>query len=815
MSKRFTHSNPTRNNRTARAPYNFVPLPDQIITVAQEQLPTLDSYAPDTFTGWFECELETRSATYVRGLMTRGQHEKSDPKAERKLTDAEQEKLKLERAGFYSNDPAQAPGVRTVPAIPGSTLRGMIRGLIEIAGYGKMKWVNDLVKVTFRAVAASREDPLAEPYRNVIGQFSRNVLAGYLRQLPNGEWEIQPALKPKQKGWTEQAAYLKVKEAKIPSEAITDFYRFDDWDYWPEYFQVSFNAVNERGKRGSFVRITQIGDPEDRYQHRGVLVCTGSMIEGGKDDQRSPRRNHALVLEADEKAIPLEIPHETLVAYRENLTQFQRADDRGKTDGRNKILPIPRKTLDAYRESLTPFQRDELWAEGGLEDGAPVFYVTNKDGSLLWFGHTPNFRIPARNEKGELATVRDFVPKSLRQPNEDKQTTEPDLAEAIFGWIDENAEGNPTKLVEIETEKGKKQILEFTARAGRVSFSDAQYVSEKNGVWYSAKPIKPAPLSGPKITTFQHYLTQDKTAGHDPDLRGSLAHYSADAEIRGHKLYWHKGDAKIPLADDKTKESQLTRIDPVKAGVRFRFRVHFENLRDYELGALAWALTLPPNSPEDAGKSYCHKLGMGKPLGMGAVKLTPRLHLTNRQQRYAALFAGDSLADGATAAEPGKYLEAFDRFVWNGLSADEKKDAKRLAETRRIRMLLAMLEWREWNAQWADRTRYLLIEHPQFGNEYKDRPVLPDPLAVIGEKTATPQANPLFTKEQTGSVVELPPSRSYGYIQYQDLQGNEQRLFFHFSQLARGVKVQQEQRVRFKVREGQRGPEAYDVRPAE
>jgi cold shock CspA family protein len=130
-------------------------------------------------------------------------------------------------------------------------------------------------------------------------------------------------------------------------------------------------------------------------------------------------------------------------------------------------------------------------------------------------------------------------------------------------------------------------------------------------------------------------------------------------------------------------------------------------------------------------------------------------------------------------------------------------------------MLLAMLAWREGNAQWADRTRYLLIEHPQFGNEYKDRPVLPDPLAVIGEKSAAPQGNPLFTNEQTGSVIELPPSRSFGYLQYTDSDGATQRIFFHFSQLARGIKVQLNQRVRFKVGEGQRGPEAYDVRLAE
>lgn len=788
MSKRFTHSNPTRNNRTARAPYNFVPLPEKVVTVAQKNLPALTSYAGHTedgkevalHTGWFDCELETRSATYVRGLMTREQHEKSDPKAERKLTDAEAVERKHERAGFYSTDPSQQIEGRPAPAIPGSTLRGMIRGLIEIAGYGKMKWVNDLVKVTFRAVAASREDPLAEPYRNVIGQFSRNVLAGYLRQQPNGDWAIQPALKPKQKGWTEQAAYLKVKEAKIPSEAITDFYRFDDWDYWPEYFQVSFNAVNERGKRGTYVRITQIGDADYDYQHRGLLVCTGSMVESGKENQTSPRRNHALVLEADERA---------------------------------KSLPLSREMLDAYRESLTPFQHDELWAEGGLENNAPVFYVTNKDGSLLWFGHTPNFRIPARTADGKLATVRDFIPSSLRQPNQKTEATEPDLAEAIFGWVAEGKEGDPTKLVKDENGKPVldqqgKPIFAPTQRAGRVSFSDAQYVSNISGVWYSTKPIKPAPLSGPKITTFQHYLTQDKTAGHDPDLRGSLAHYGGEAEIRGHKLYWHKGDAKIPLADDKVKESQLTRIEPVKAGVRFRFRVHFENLRAYELGALAWALALP----DEQGKSYCHKLGMGKPLGMGAVNLTARLHLTNRHQRYAALFAGNKLAEGAAEADSEtlkQLLAAFEQFV---LKAIEKSAHGELVELPRIRMLLAMLEWREWNAQWADRTRYLLIEHPQFGNEYKDRPVLPDPLAVIGEKTAAPQANPLFTKEQTGSVVELPPSRSFGYI---TPEGSTNKLFFHFSQLARGVKVREGQHVRFKVREGQRGPEAYDVRLAE
>jgi len=172
------------------------------------------------------------------------------------------------------------------------------------------------------------------------------------------------------------------------------------------------------------------------------------------------------------------------------------------------------------------------------------------------------------------------------------------------------------------------------------------------------------------------------------------------------------------------------------------------------------------------------------------------------------------LADGAIEADAAKLdalIADFESFVLERLP--DKGNVQRLAEIPRIQTLLAMLEWREWSAQWADHTRYLLIEHPQLGNEYKDRPVLPDPLAVSGVKIAASQVNPLFSDEQTGSVVELPPGGSFGYVMPE---GSKNKLFFHFRQLAPGVKaVQRNQRVRFKVRDGQRGPEAYDLRPAE
>jgi hypothetical protein len=363
-------------------------------------------------------------------------------------------------------------------------------------------------------------------------------------------------------------------------------------------------------------------------------------------------------------------------------------------------------------------------------------------------------------------------------------------------------------------------------RAGRVFFSDAEFIEAKNETWYSTRPLKPSTLGSPKITTFQHYLVQDANANHNPDFRQTLAHYASrpqrdgepdETEIRGHKLYWHKGDVRIPEAADEVRESQLTRIIPIKSGVKFKFRVHFENLRDYELGALAWALRLHG----DVGKTYHHKLGMGKPLGMGAVAITASLYITERRDRqagrYAQLFDDGRLASGANADDLHRFIEKFESFILkeNQIAPDKR----RLAEAPRIRMLLAMLQWREGTDEWLDKTRYLSIQHPQNDNEYKERPVLPDPLSVSGQI-----ADESATDERLGVVAYIPPGRLFGYIKPDNPKDNEEGgIFFDFQHLKLTPpfdaelfmktqrSVRQGKRVRFKVVMGARGPEAREV----
>lgn len=791
------HTNPTQPRRdrtgqtfTARAPYNFVPLPEKMVPAPE--LPVQDQYEPGRLTGRVACTLETRSPLYVRGMLEPKEFSDFGEKSSSELSAAEKER----RADFFSSSPDEIEGHPT-PAIPGSSLRGMVRTLVEIIGAGRLRWVGKEPTFTFRAVAASRDDPLREPYREVIGPFGRNVYAGYLvrREEREGEvWYIQPAQRPRQVGWPSDEAFLKVKEGSINGQDLPRFIRFDSPDYRPQIHRIHFDVDVRRGKRGSYVAITRLAartkKDEGKYQHEGFLVTSGNMKESaqGNRAQSSPRKKHALVLLPDERA---------------------------------RTLRIPQQVIDDYLAGLTDYQKEMLkdWNEkceerGCLGDLKPVFYVAEGN-EVIAFGHSPNFRIAARLEGGNhAATPPDFVPEALRNDSR------PDLADALFGWVEDND-------------------LSTKQRSGRVFFEDARFLSAADGVWLRPKPITPHVLSSPKATTFQHYLVQDKNAGHNPDRKESLAHYGSSpssTELRGYKLYWHRGATPSieASATEREHEKQLTRILPVRPGVRFQFNIHFENLLPAELGALWWALSLPG----EPGKTYYHKLGMGKPLGMGAVALQPQLYLSNRSKtsageasgRYARLFDKNDWHRAEEEVEGTPYAAEFESFMRQALGLG---GVDRLAKVERIQMLLAMLEWREGVQEWLKLTSYMEIEAGSNKvNEYKERPVLPDPLAVSthyrsGERNdseqlprahnaaaavaPTPSKAPVKdSPTATGRVKRWVTAKGYGFI-VPDTGGKD--LFVHISDVEGKQPLSEGQRVQFESKRGPRGLQAVNVHP--
>lgn len=667
------------SERAAIAPYNFVPLPDTVVSAEARPGHDFyhDVYHTERHTGYIRCTLTTSSPLYVRSGLSEEQF----------------------RQGLEAKDVSEFFYLleKSKPVIPGSSLRGMLRALVEIVAYAKMDKVTDVPRYFYRAVAAKMDDPLAAPYRAQL----RNVRAGYIVERDR-KWYIQPAHS------IGNEAFLKVREQDIPSSV--GLIRLHDPHYRLQVIPVSFTTKklkpSPRSPQGRLV--IDLIDKPGLHSEAGHIVTSGNMLETGKAGQRTQRKNHAVIGAA------------------------------GKGE-----LKIADTAVEDYRHGLSNFIIEELGSNGVLQDGRPVFYCepAKNETEVVYFGHNPNFRLPYRFLGSKrAATPLDFVPPQLRDNDQ------VDIAEAIFGYVRRN-------------KRNQEQAM-----AGRVFVHDAQLMENQSDIWYSEDPINPRILASPKPTTFQHYLVQPSA------VRPELKHYASipekDTVIRGHKLYWHKGDQPdigLPADQQQIKDTQKTLIQPVRAGVSFGFDIRFENLSTVELGAVLWVLRIA------ADERYRLKLGMGKPLGMGAVHITPQVFLNNRKQRYTSLFDGESWATGDQAElapdAQTAYVRAFEDYVLTE-SKDNSPDGK-LESTLRIRCLLALLKW---PGPQPEQTRYMEIERDrrlgaitaaepaereQKVNEYKLRPVLPMPLQVENpdEHRANTQKQAIVTKHETPRPV--------------------------------------------------------------
>jgi len=645
-----------QNGSFARAPYNFVPLPNRVVPA--QAIPDHDRYQGNT--GWIDCELEALTPLYVRGML----------KTTTFVTYGDTDQAFSDLPQPVQEEIARFFNIHERLVIPGSSLRGMIRTLVEIITFSKVGPVDNTQRLFYRAVAAPKNDPLGNLYKQHMkpGQ----VRAGYVQVKAgaDGFW-IRPPVKLSDKVTFIQAKEID-KQGKSAHVITTDvnYKPLNAPDYKPQYVKVSFSCKTTPKGRLVADKVSEPGS----LSYSGWLVCTGNMAETGHGKQRSPRRNHNVVPEPDTSA---------------------------------ELIPIPQIVVQDYLAALTDFQKEEPFDPryGCLMPNRPVFYLW--DGSRITaIGHTPNFRLPfLRPGERRASTALDFVPAWLR----DENIT--DMAEAMFGYV--KSEQMPY---------GKSR-----AYAGRVFFSDAVALP-RQGKLMSDSIVTPQILSSPKPSTFQHYLVQPDEAAQD---RAKLKHYASDTPsdtvIRGHKLYWHrKGIGPQDYAyqgspqDREKHKKQLTGIQPVRPGSRFAFRVYFKNLTDEELGALLWALELPAGC--------AHKLGMGKPLGLGSarVKVTS-LRLTDRLERYRTLFSNDQWSDGAHEnADISTFKRYFEKYILDQIAQDDLQNAKSLAEIPRIRELLCLLSFD--NTPPVTETRYMTIEPT---NEYAERPVLPLPSTVL------------------------------------------------------------------------------------
>ncbi len=611
------HVNPTNSNRTATAPYNFVQLPEQIVG-AETPVPDQDIFSHKT--GYIDCKLKTLTPTYTRTAFDPAFFANWAKKLDQIMKNREAVKT---YAQFFHLDDMNRP------VIPGSSLRGMLRTLVEIAGYGKMQWVTD-EKMVFREVGGTSS--IGNSYRQKLMEQITDkssiprIKAGYIKKK-GSDYVIVPAKK------INGATFARVLKDKYKKLDLQPWHKIHNAKkLWVDIGDYKFQNVRGGFITMKFIPVTRVSATQQSDMIAGVLA------ESGPIDKK---KYETVVFPEDKSA---------------------------------KHIPISDELVKRYMDQVTQQQIKLLGSDKGvLQDNQPVMYLTAGN-KLVFFGHCMMFRLPY--PKSPL----DFVPKQLRMEEE------LDISEAVFGYI-----------------HGKKQ------RAGRVFVTDAICDAGQENIWEPI--IKPKILSSPKPTSFQHYLTQST------DVKNKLNNYNSatpgDTVLRGHKAYWHKGHVSrndYAELDDQEHETQYTRIKPVKSNVTFSFRVYFENLTDVELGALLWCLALP--------EGHHHKIGMGKPLGMGSVSIEPKLTLSNRKDRYSRLFDQTKAWHTAeTKDQIRHYKRTFENYILQHISREEKHGARTLTDLDRIKDLLALLQWPGPD---KSETQYMNLDR------FRHRPVLPD-----------------------------------------------------------------------------------------
>jgi CRISPR-associated protein (TIGR03986 family) len=633
------HINPTSPQRTATAPYNFVPLPERVFTVADgievngehiRPWEMHDRFVPGTYSGWIDLTIETLTPLYVRGAVSAGADGNWDRRDAR-----------LRPEPYTTRD--------GTPAIPGSSIRGMVRSLVEILSFSKIAPVTE-AKPFFRTVA---DDRIGRAYRARMMRRGQKPRGGIL-SIRQGTATVSPR------------EVMRVSRNKLQGQVqIRSGPNYTP--PWPQQHGACWVKLSDRSD--SVEQISVGGDcPTGTGWRRGTLVLTGN----------APNKRREFVFLDPDGAAPDDIVVPEAIWNRfhdeDQITQWQeRAFPRNQPPGSRR------------REA------------GHLRDGEAVFFLTDSDcvceenpAGLVFLGRAGMFRFPYDRSPADL------VPAGLR-------TASLDLAEAMFGKVDRQA-----------TIKGRVQVEDAVATTGGPDWLESILV--------------PQILSAPKPTTFQHYLTQNGQRGNE-----QLTTYleGDHTTIRGHKAYWHRWDEgdgisqvretseHAALLQDLRRptpnDTQHTIIRPVKAGITFSGRIRFENLTDLELGALLEALQLPDGC--------CHRLGMGKPLGLGSVRITSRLHLIDWAARYRAW-----QATGVQGNEDGsRFRSAFVAAILRHARASNETLLANRQGLRQIGRLDALYQILTWSGRPAPgSTGYMDL------TRFRQRPVLPTPHAVAG-----------------------------------------------------------------------------------
>ena len=616
-----------------RAPYRFIPISAWVHEPEWAKDVSIDRPFEDGLSGWLDIEIEARTPILVG----------SEPKKEGGVNHVRFFKLPN---GDY--------------AIPGSGIRGAMRSVLEIASFGRAAFVEDVrygIRDVTKRAEAIYQDRLVE-------DCGHGAVPGWSAPLPRSQ--------PKSRaGWLRREKDAAGKEVWFLCPCDYARISVTELDKLKPGIELAFRpraSAKERyrawngardaklsiGPRQYFPRVWKQGRPTDPYLPTvgikyaeatklapGAIGIDGVLVFTGKTAKGLHTRPSTL---ADQDQYYGKKKHEFFFY------------NRAKSDIDVTHLRKDFEFIHAARPGYPAAESWEFW-EATFKSGKeiPVFFLC-RDGMAMTappsdtqdisaIGLAMMFRLPHESTSFDLLNNA-----SASHTNGSAR----DLPTLLFGCLpgDEVGESDSNK----PTVKGLK---------GRVSFEPALVKAEAGFPKEENLEDMRTVLASPKAQFYPAYVRQKGING--SLAGGTFASYTpVDTgqdfvkfpELSGRKRYPVKELNRERLHDrGRASDDMLVVLHPLSEGTKFGGRVRFHNLKPEELGALVFALRLWAPSWGERRPELRHKLGMGKPYGLGDVDIK----ITGARIEANELHKGDRhfIATGAKPDEDRKAAEAY------------------------------------------------------------------------------------------------------------------------------------------------------------
>ncbi len=485
------------------APYRFVPLSNLIVYPSWANKVSHDKPFKDGICGEITIALKNQTPLCVGG---------------QQLSSSEYEAGKIH---FYKTPDGKL-------SIPGSSLKGMLKNVLEIASFSPMRQIEDQ-KLGVRDLTDSR---------NFYMDNIKDPKSGWLKFDERKGWVIYPCSHNRVHQQQIIDTFGISKKEWIDCQTVMD--RYYKIGVCPD---IKFEETEEKNGK-------QLTDISRTQGNSGVLVMTGQ--PGAAFDKNKSAKKYEFVF-------------------------FNTQED---------PIGISSTVMSGFRQIHQDTKEWQFWQQNinTLKHGVPVFYHTDgiKESLVRSLGLAMMYKLPYKN------SIHDAVAHTNAQHVNDSHKA--GMADLLFGYLDE--------------QEGASSLR------GRVQIGFGMWQGNQPLLQFSPEVV----LSAPKPTYYPAYIYQD---GKDKN-KGFNQLMQNHAKIAGWKRYQAKACEDYPRLESKVLQNKKVQVklETLANDSQFQFKIRLHNIRPVELGALLWSLDFG-----ESDKCY-HTLGMGKPFGLGQVKLS-------------------------------------------------------------------------------------------------------------------------------------------------------------------------------------------------